>query len=278
MALGSSVLDCSVRVDWQGRPRIGEFEERDGFKNRRRAAYDDRFKLLVHFPVDLEGQRIVKNAAFDVCQSGLENTFYNSWEGIKHNVILDWVDVVDGEGSRGMALFSDHTTSYAHGAGHALSLTVQYAGKGLWGRDYGLEGATEFRYGLMPHAGNWDEAGVPVVSAAWQEPAWGELSNGMEAGVWSAVDPGDAGWVVPAVYQRDGAVYVRLFNASGDESMRPVGFGFRAGKADLVELDGRVIEELSMEAGTDGGMRVRLGIPRLGVRTVRLSGIEVEVP
>ncbi|MFM1941621.1 MAG: hypothetical protein RI897_603 [Verrucomicrobiota bacterium] len=273
MEQSSSVLDCSLRIDWRGQPRIGEFEEKDGFKNRRRAAYDDRFKLLVHFPVELEGQRVFKNAAFDVCESGLEDTFYNSWEGIKHNLILDWVDVVDAKGEAGLALFSDHTTSYAHGAGHPLALTVQYAGKGLWGRDYGVDGPTELCYGLMPHAGDWERAGVAKTSALWQEPAWGEMSGGGEAGVWSVMEPGDAGWVVPAMFERDGAVYVRVFNAGGDDSVRTVGFGFRAAKAELVELDGRVVGELPMEDRTGGGS-IRLGIPRFGVRTLRFSGME----
>ena len=93
---GSPLIDCLLRIDWQGNPRIGEFEEKDGFRNRRRPAYDDRFKLVAMFPVSLANQKIAKNAPYDVCDSSLMDTFYNSWEDIKNNLILDWVDVSDG--------------------------------------------------------------------------------------------------------------------------------------------------------------------------------------
>ena len=43
-------------------------------------------------------QKIVKNAPLDVCESKLEDTFYNSWDNIKNNVILNWVNVSDGSG------------------------------------------------------------------------------------------------------------------------------------------------------------------------------------
>lgn len=167
---GSPVIDCSVRIDWQGNPRIGEFEEKEGYRNRGRAAYDDRFKLLVLFPSKLTDSKVAKAAPYDVCESTLEDTFFNSWDAIKNNVILDWVDVTDGAGDHGLALLSDHTTSYTHGPNHPLGLTLQYAGKGLWGRDYRVDGPTEVRYALVPHEGRWDEANVPALSASWQEP------------------------------------------------------------------------------------------------------------
>ena len=49
------------------------------------------------------------------------------------NVILDWVDVSDGSGEHGLALFSHHTTSYTHGPDCPFGLTIPYAGKELWG-------------------------------------------------------------------------------------------------------------------------------------------------
>ena len=190
---GSPVIDCSVRIDWRGNPRIGEFEEKDGFKNRRRAAYDDRFKLLVLFPARLADQKVAKNAPFDVCESKLADTFYNSWEDIKNNVILDWVDVTDGSGDHGLALFSDHTTSYAHGPEFPLGLTLQYAGKGLWARDYRVDGPTEVRYALVPHAGRWDAADIPAVAASWQEPPIGVALRGGGRPKRSLIDPGESG-------------------------------------------------------------------------------------
>ena len=71
---------------------IGEYKE-NSWRDNRRAYCDDRFKLSVLFPVNLHSPRIYKNAPFDVCESKLDDTFFNSWDQIKHNIILHWVDL-----------------------------------------------------------------------------------------------------------------------------------------------------------------------------------------
>ena len=271
---GSPVIDCLVQIDWQGSPHIGEFEDKDGFKNRRRAAYDDRFKLLALFPAKLDHQKVAKSAPFDVCESTLADTFYNSWDAIKNNVILDWVDVTDSGGEHGLALLSDHTTSYAHGPEHPLGLTLQYSGKGLWGRDYRIDGPTEVHYALIPHAGRWDSAHVPAHAAAWQEPPLGVSSRGGQPAKRSLINPGQSGWTTPAMFEREGALYTRLFNAYGDDSSHDLGLGFAAGNVELVELNGRVIEELKPTINAAGERTVRLRIPQFGVRTLRFRDLK----
>ncbi len=270
IAQGSPLIDCSVRIEWKGNPRIGEFEEKDGFRNRRRPAYDDRFKLLAMFPVSLANQTIAKNAPYDVCESSLADTFYNSWEDIKNNLILDWVDVSDGSGDFGLALFSDHTTSYTQGPQFPLALTIAYAGKGLWGRDYRIERPTQMRYALLPHAGRWDKAAVSSAASSWQQPVIGAFANGGQIADRMLLSP-PSGWEVPAMFERDGALLVRLFNTSGNETAQEVAFGFEAGKIELVELDGRIVEELQPKVGERGTRTVRLSMPRFGIRTLRFG-------
>ncbi len=274
---GSPLIDCSVRIDWQGNPGIGEFKETNGQNNRRRPAYDDRYKLLALFPTSLADPRIAKDAPFDVCESGLKDTFYNSWEDIKNNAILDWVDLSDERGDHGLTLLTDHTTSYTHGPDFPLGLTLQYSGKGLWGRDYRVDGPTEVRYAILPHAGRWDAAGVPAFAASWQEPVLGALARDA-GGRRSLIEPLQAGWMVPALFEQDGALYVRLFNAAGDDAPGDLGLGFEAGKIELVELDGRVIKELQPVVADTGRRTIRLSIPRFGVRTLRFTAIKVQRP
>jgi hypothetical protein len=68
--------------------------------------------------------------------------------------------------------------------------------------------------------------------------------------------------------------YVRLFNASGDDSLRDLGIGIKAGEIELVELDGRVIETLEPITDEAGQQTVRLQIPRFGIRTLRFSNVQ----
>ena len=73
---------------------IGEYKE-ERWRDNRRAYCDDRFKLSVLFPTDLHSPRVYKNAPFDVCESKLTDTFFDSWDQIKHNIIfigLTWLN------------------------------------------------------------------------------------------------------------------------------------------------------------------------------------------
>lgn len=221
------------------------------------------------FPTPVHQPSLTKDAPFDVCESHLEDSFYNSWDKIKHNLVLGWVDLASKSGSHGLGLFSDHTTSYTFGSDFPLGLTIQYAGKGLWARDYRCDGPTEVRYALVPHTGGWNAANLPALSASWQEPAIGALTGGGPARARSLIDPGDSGWLVPAMFERDNSIFVRLFNATGDSSARKLKLGFEADLVELVELDGRVIRELSVREDRS----LELDIPQLGFRTLRFSKI-----
>ncbi|MDF2192323.1 glycosyl hydrolase [Paraflavitalea sp. CAU 1676] len=182
---GEPRIDCSLHIDWQKHTTIGnDYKQTDGYKaeDYRKAFYDDRDKLLLSFPVALAGEKIYKNAPFDVTASRLENTFFTTWDSIRNNIVLHWVDVVDRQEQLGMALFTDHTTAYAHGKGQPLSLVVQYAGKGLWGRNYVLDGPTVINYSLLPHAGAWDAARLESERARRSEPLQVSIAQGATAG------------------------------------------------------------------------------------------------
>ncbi len=84
---GQQRIDFSTRIDWRDKPGIGEnFKQSGGFKlvDDHKAFYDDSFKLLALFPVNLKEQQIYKNAPFDVTQSRLADTFFNTWSHIKN--------------------------------------------------------------------------------------------------------------------------------------------------------------------------------------------------
>lgn len=130
---GERKIGFDLKIDWRHNVGIGAFRQKDGFNNNHRAFYDDRFNLNILFPVALDAPALYKDAPFDVCKSTLENTHFTTWDNIKHNIILHWVDLAEQNGGYGLALLSDHTTSYSYGADAPLGLTVQYSGNGLWG-------------------------------------------------------------------------------------------------------------------------------------------------
>ncbi|MBS1604689.1 MAG: glycosyl hydrolase, partial [Bacteroidetes bacterium] len=274
---GEPRVDVHLRIDWKGNPAIGEYFEVPKDQEVRKAYYDDRYKLLALFPVDVVAPKVVKNAPFDVVESRLDNTFYNRWDSIKNNVILDWVDLEGraGGGTVGMALFTDHTTSYAHGDSIPLGLTVQYSGNGIFYRNYTVDGPTELNYALLPHAGPWDSARLWTAATRWKEPLI--VAPVGEGGARWLLRP-DAGVEVSSVRRDSGALVVRLFNAEvgrGEARGRKAGEGkVGGGKADGGKVDGGKFGEGKVDGGKAGGGEVRLWlgfVPR-AARVVELDG------
>lgn len=274
MVQGQRRIDVSLKIDWQGDPDIGAEATEWHPTDHKRAFYDDRAKLLALFPAKLEAQRIYKNAPFDVTESRLEDTFFNTWEAIKNNVILNWVDVNDGPGRFGLTLLSDHTTSYVHGADHPLGLTLQYSGVGLWGRKYRIKGPTELSYALVPHAEKWDKAALWSESDRWNEPLVTAVMKGsqdLQSARKSLVSVAGSGWEIPAMTLDKGALAVRLFNAEGDAAPRKITFDGRAQSVRLVRLNGETINDLAMHVDPAGRTVVSVALPRFGVATVVFS-------
>jgi alpha-mannosidase len=278
LAAGDPRIEFGVRFQFQPNTWIGDpwrIPSPRSRIERRRSYHDDRWKLNAFFPVALANQVVYKDAAYDVCRSKLVDTFYQRWDEAKHNVILNWIDVLDEHTNQGIALFSDQVTSYVHGKDHppALVLAWGWDGAPFFG-DCPLEGEHEASYAIMPHAGRWDEAEVWQASRERGEPLLPQLMRGEPATQnmrYSLVRVSGSGYDVPTAIVEGNHLLVRLFNAGADNSTRMVSIPMKSVAAQLVELDGRTIKPLQVSATADGRYGVALAIPRFGVRTVRFA-------
>jgi alpha-mannosidase len=276
---GQKRIDFDVTIDWKSNLGIGAYSQSKDYdtKNPKKAFYQDKFKLRALFPLNLESQKVYKNAPFDVCQSRLNDTFFDSWDSIKHNLIVNWVDVTDASDQFGVALFSDHTTSYTHGREEPLGLTLQYSGKGLWGRNYSITGPTNVRYAIIPHRGKWDESGIWTEGAKWNEPLIAQVMNAAPQTsdykrTLLAIDGQDIE-VVSLMFEEH-TLYIRLFNAESGASTSRLSFDCIADSVELVELNGDVISRLDVSKNAKAGMAIDLSIPKFGVRTLKLSNVK----
>jgi len=265
---GQPRVDVHLKINWKDNPAIGEYYDEPKDTQVRKAYYDDRFKLLALFPVNLSSQKIYKNAPFDVTKSKLSNTFYNRWDSIKNNVLLNWVDVEDGKGEYGMALFSDHTTSYTHGENFPLGLTLQYSGNGIFYRNYTIDGPTEINYALLPHKGKWDQAGLWAEANKWNEPLLVTAAGSDEQR--SLLQP-QRGVEVSSLTVANKALLVRLFNAAAKSPAVKVYLGFTATKSTQIELDGRTIKTIPIHTDKTGRRYIELPIPQFGIRTIKFE-------
>ena len=198
---GSPIIDCHTKILWEGNQHIGK-------------VYDTRFDLSLMLPTPYG--TLSKNAPFDVCESQLTDTFFDDWHQLKHNLILDWIDVHSATTS--LALFSDHTTSYSYGQDYPLALTLQYSGKGLWGRDYRIVEPTCIHYAIVPHQGHWDQADIPTLYEQWNESPVVRFVSASSPHQRSYLDLTDTGRQLSSVTLEDNTIQARIFNATTSTS------------------------------------------------------------
>ncbi|HKG07982.1 MAG TPA: glycoside hydrolase family 38 C-terminal domain-containing protein [Pedobacter sp.] len=271
---GEERIDITNTIGWEGSPGIGQDYNQKGkwkAEELKKAFYNDRYKLSARFPLNLKQQKLYKNAAFDVLESKLNNTYYNTWDSIKNNIIVNWVDVTQGDDELGMALFTDHTTSYSHAEDGVLGLTLQYAGMGLWGRNYSTTGPSSFKYALLPHSKKWDKADLWTQSLKWNEPLQVIIDKGSNASE-SLFSLSKPGYEVSSVQKEGDTLIVRIFNASGKSEpvqLIPGIAGINAVK--ITELDGREAETIIAKKDTAGRNVTSLNIPAFGIRTIKMK-------
>jgi alpha-mannosidase len=270
---GQQVIDLNLNIDWKKDVGVGEDVEKSTYKwtDYKKPFYNDSSKLVTVFPLNLKNQKVYKNAPFDVTESKLKNTFYNSWDSIKNNVILNWVDVTDGDGKYGMAMFTDHTTSYTHGENFPLGLVAQYSGMGLWGRSYYTDGPTNIHYAIMPHAGKWDRAGVWLASVQWNEPLVVQVSHSSATVKQQTLVNPQKGLTLTSAQNNGKAVELRFFNAEGETGKKRIILNFKYTKAQLVELNGKIARELKVAKEANGQTSVEVLMPKFGIRTIRFT-------
>ena len=211
---------------------------------------------------------LYKNAPFDVAECRDGDTRFTDWREIKHNVILNWIDI--GNPARGFAVLSDHTTAYACSPGKPLALTVQYAGNGLWGRDYTLDGPTEIGFSFFPHSGGW--SCVEQESARWNEPLLVRTIRSGVRGRASFLDVGDSGYALSAACVTDEGLLIRFYNATGDGSTRTIRLPSSLDSAVETDLDGHPVgKEIRLDSTPDGQKTLQTAIPEFGLKTFILK-------
>ncbi|MDO5571225.1 MAG: glycoside hydrolase family 38 C-terminal domain-containing protein [Bacteroidales bacterium] len=272
----SPIIKYDLTIDWKKNQGIGEYKETN-WREDRRAYCDDRYKLSILFPTNFKNERIYKDAPFDVCESKLKDTFFNSWSTIKNNIILNWVDAYSKDDNMGLSLFSNQTTSYLFGENFPLGLTIQYSGTGLWGRDYKIDEKTNMQFAILPHKVDWEDGKIQNYSNAYREPLVASIIDICnEAKDKSLINVSDDKIIISAAYEHEGKLLVRFFNSgiSKDNEMEiqdeSVVFNFPVEKIEETDLNLNTIKDHIVENSLFEN-RLALTIPPFGIKTFLIT-------
>lgn len=257
-------IDVQLDIDWKRNVHIGNHQRREK-GDPTVPFYNTKYALSVLLPTALKEPKLWKDAPYDVCESQLDSTFFDRWTDIRHNIILSWVDVADDQS--GLALLSDHTTSYSFARNYPLALTVQYSGGGLWGRDHKITDKTQLHYALVPHSGHWDDAHLCDISEAWNRSRFCPQSGSLLLQQGSLLSLDGTGYQLSSMtVDADGSVLMRLYNADGDDRPHDISLNLPIESVSEVDLQGNEVSRPSYS-----NQRLTVQMPRFGIRTYRLK-------
>ncbi len=166
-------FDVEVKVHFPEKTKLGypyEPKEEERYLGTRRSSCREDYKLGVQLSWGRGELRVTKSAPFDVCESKVTDTRFDSWETIKHNVINGWVDLYQKDEQAGLAVYCDALNGYSLADNRfALTLAFGYHANFWWGCQL-AEGNYTLGYSLMPHTGGWEEGKVSLEDARLREP------------------------------------------------------------------------------------------------------------
>lgn len=152
----------------------------------------------------------------------------------------------------------------------SFGIDAQYSGKGLWGRDYIIDRPTEFSYSILPHHGNWKQARLWTLSEQRNEPLIPVLTKDRTPSSASFLSIEDDAYELSSMYYEGQDLYIRLFNAQGDSTVKEISVAGNNPVIKSVELDGRIVEILPVQE-KDGRSFLKLSIPQFGIRTLKVE-------
>lgn len=123
---------------------------------------------------------------------------------------------------------------------------------------------------MIPHAGTWEKSRIWTQSERRNEPLVATLGGDATLTSGSLFRIEDNAYELVSMTYKGNDLYIRLFNAQSDASPKTIIFQGQDVKASLVELDNRLVEDLTVTE-KKGASSMRLSIPRYGIRTLKLS-------
>ncbi len=235
-------VDVSANFNFPEKTFIGAPKEEEFSRELvKKPMYNEKMKLQAFLPVDLSDGKIFKDAAFDIYQSTLKDTHYETSDDRKMNLLLHWADIYSASENVGMSVFTDKLTAYSYGPDYPFTLTVAYGGfTGYYTGTVYLEGDKTVRYSFYPHQGNCYDAGIWERSREVNEPLTSQLhlpNSSMKSSYSFLEFEGDAPDVT-AMYVKDDDVLVRFFNPYDETKKYTLKCDIPAKEVDEVSPDG----------------------------------------
>lgn len=166
-------IDFETSINFLKDTEIGypyEPEPEERYHGRIRSSCREDYKIGVQFPLGDSPVKVIKSAPFDIYESRLTDTRFDSWDTIKHNIINGYVDIYQESSNSGLAIFCDHVNGYSL-ADNLFTLTLGFGyHSNFWWGYQPLRGKCRMKYSILPHALTWEQAYIPYEDSLLREP------------------------------------------------------------------------------------------------------------
>ncbi len=144
---------------------------------------------------------------------------------------------------------------------------MQYAGAGLWGKNYSLRQPTRIRYAILPHRANWQSAQLNKAATCWNQYLIAQENNPgfPEHSLVAHLDPGCE---ISALYYHNKDLYVRIMNTGTSQATYRIALNATADTSQSVNLDESI--DATIPLGTQQHISFEYQIPLFGFKTFRL--------
>jgi len=137
-----------------GYPLLPE-KDKEYHGTKRSSARED-YKLAVRMPLPMKDFAIYKSAPYEDYQSEVYDTRFGGWDEIKNNILNGYIDFYDRENDCGLAFICDHITGYSL-VDNQFSITQAFGyHAGFWWGNQPLVGASEIKYSIISHKGDYE--------------------------------------------------------------------------------------------------------------------------
>jgi hypothetical protein len=206
--------------------------------------FDDDSKLLVRWPLAIEGQ-IYHDIPFGIVQESEDRPFFP----------ISWVDLSDG--TTGLAYFHRGTPNHwvndgvlynLIGWGEQTDAIHNGLGRYQWLKsfDQRLDGRHTIHLAVYPHMGDWRTAGIPRAAREYGSPLLAYPALHQNGGLPSSrilIELADPSLSTTTVFTGDGKIICRVYAPDGEEAS-PLKTTGELKVADLRLLDGTQVENL----------------------------------
>ncbi len=229
--------------------------------------FDQTHKFRMTIPLGGSADRCVREGPGDVGPARLLPQGIQRWQDLQSETCFRWVDF-GKEDQEGVACFTDRHTAFVHVKGEDPALVMAWAGSPAR-----LQEPLTRRFALLPHRGDWHQAGLWRAARRWEASLHvaAQLQVG-DADASSFLELKPADWELTSCRRCPEGVEVRIYNSAPESISGSVRFLRQPESAWICSPQGKkrknVIDQVHPTSG-----RLPLELPPHGWITLRVQSL-----